>query len=371
MKTPETTTRPEATEYKRPVSTLHGIVRQTLLRAREGESSVVRQILEMVILKVVYGLGPGYYHTARFWRKDLPWDFKTGSWPYKKFRRIVNRINPPSYQKMSQDKVCEKAILQLVGIPTSRFIGSLHHQRGLSPSGQRLTGPDELYQLLISRPEIDRLCFKLVEGFGGQGFQAVETIRDGDLKLRSLNSGQVLSVQEFLSGVLALDQGMGYVVEEYIEQHPDLASLNPSSVNTIRVWVGCVNGKSVIIDAFLRVGGRGSLVDNTSLGAHIFQLDRESGTIGVGMVKNIYNDTFQHHRDSGERISGRTLPFWHESLDLARQAVVAFPHISFAGVDIAITEKGPAVIELNVEPDPTSAIIFDRSHRELLQLFTP
>ena len=51
-------------------------------------------------------------------------------------------------------------------------------------------------------------------------------------------------------------------------------------------------------------------------------------------------------------------------------AVTAFPQISFAGVDIAITETGPVVIELNVEPDPTSAIIFDRSHRELFQFFS-
>ena len=265
--------------------------------------------------------------------------------------------------------MCEKAILQLLEIPTPRFIGSLHHCRGLSLSGEKLTGPDELYQLLMSRPEIDRFCFKLVEGFGGQGFQAVETIRDGGLKLRSLDSGQVLSVQEFLSGVLALDQGTGYIVEEYIEQHPDLASLNPSSVNTIRIWVGCVDGKSAVIDAFLRVGGRGSLVDNTSRGAHVFRLDRESGTIADGMVKNIYNDTFQCHRDSGKRLSGRILPFWAQSQSLAQQAILAFPHINFAGVDIAITKDGPVVIEMNVEPDPTSAIIFDRSHRELLSDF--
>ena len=49
MRTPETT-EPKSTEYKRPVSTLHGIVQQTLLRAREGELSVARQILESPFL---------------------------------------------------------------------------------------------------------------------------------------------------------------------------------------------------------------------------------------------------------------------------------------------------------------------------------
>lgn len=362
-------TAPTASGAKRPGSTFRGIVRQTFQRAREGQLPVWRQVLEMVVLRLVYGLGPGFYHTARFWRKDLPWDFKTGFLPYSKFRRVVSAINPPSYQKMSQDKVCEKAILQLLGIPTPRFVGSLHHQRGLSPSGGSLTDAGELYHLLQSDPSIDKFCFKLVEGSGGQGFQAVETIWGDDLNIRLLDSGEVLSVSEFLAGVLVLGDGASYIIEEYIEQHPDLAGLNPSSVNTIRVWACCREGQTAVIDAFLRVGGRGSLVDNTSRGAHIFRLDLDTGVIRDGMVKNIYNDTFQSHRDSGELISGRSLPFWHETLRLAQQAVSAFPHIGFAGVDVAITEKGPVVIELNVEPDPTSALIFDRSHRELLSCF--
>ncbi len=353
----------------RPGSSLRGVLTQTVLRAREGQLSVTRQLLEMAALRLFYGLGPGFYHTARFWRKGLPWAFKTGFWPYGKFRGVLNKINPPSYQKMSQDKVCEKAILQLVGIPTPQFFGSLHHKRGLSASGNRLTNADELHQLLLCNPGVGRLCFKLVEGSGGQGFQVVEIIRKDAVRLHVLESGNVMSVSDFLTSVLALDQGAGYIVEDYVKQHPDLGKLNASSVNTIRVWASCVDGETAVIDAFLRVGGSGSLVDNTSRGAHIFRLDLDSGTIGDGMIKNIYNDTFQCHRDTGERISGGTLPYWNEVLSLAQQAVAAFPHINFAGVDIAIAEGGPVVIELNVEPDPTSAIIFDRSHRELLQAF--
>ncbi len=354
---------------KRPGSTIRGIVGQTLLRAREGHLSVFRQVFEMAVLRMFYGLGPGFYHTTRFWRKDLPWRFKTGFWPYRKFRRVVSAINSPFYQKMSQDKVCEKAILHLFGIPSPRFVGSLHHQRGMSPTGSSLTNAEELYHLLLANPEIGRVCFKLVEGFGGHGFQAVEIIRNDDIQLRMLDTGQVLSVSEFLSRVLAFNQRGGYIIEEYIAQHPDLSKLNASSVNTIRVWACSVDGHTTAVDAFLRVGGHGSLVDNTSRGAHIFRLDMDSGRIGDGMVKNIYNDTFQCHRDSGERITGGTLPFWQDALNLACHAVEAFPHINLAGVDVAFTENGPVVIELNVEPDPTSAIIFDRSHRELLSRF--
>src|SRR5690606_2091255 len=100
--------------------------------------------------RLFYGLGPGHYHIARYWRKGLSWEFKTGFLPYRKFRRVVSAINPAAYQKLSQNKVAEKAILQLLAIPTPAFVGSLHCERGMSASGDRLNNAEDLYQLLQS-----------------------------------------------------------------------------------------------------------------------------------------------------------------------------------------------------------------------------
>lgn len=352
-------------------STLQGIVRQTRLRASQGHLPVYRQVAEMAVLKLLYGLGPGHYQTARYWRRELPWSFKTGFWPYPKFRAFVSKLNPPSYQKISQHKVCEKAVLQLLKIPSPAFIGRLHRQSGIASSGTALKNSTDLEQLLLANTQLDKLCFKLVEGFGGQGFQAARCIRNGGVQLQSLDADDSLSVADFVSNVLKLDSCADYIVEDYIDQHPILANLNSSSVNTLRVWVSCIRGETSVIDAFLRVGRQGSLVDNTSRGAQIFKLNIQDGVIGQGVVKNIANDVHSCHLDSGALISGTALPFWRETLALAQRAVAAFPHIQFVGVDIAIGKSGPLIVELNVEPDPTSAIIFDRSHRELMACFSP
>ncbi len=364
----EDTFAPDVFDAPKGSATLGGVVRQTLKRAREGHLPVSRQLVEMVVLKLVHGLGPGLYHTARFWRRDVPWHFKRGFWPYHRFRRFIATINPPAYQKLSQNKFCEKAILTLSSVPTAQFLGHLHHQRGIAASGGKLTNAAELDSLMARHPAIEKLCFKLVEGYGGQGFQVIQVIRNDGVRVRLLDSGKVLTLEDFLV-TLQIPQGGEYLVEEYVNQHAMMAALNPSSVNTVRIWARCLDGHTAVIDAFLRVGRRGSLVDNTSRGAQIFRVDLRSGVIGTGMVKNIYNETFQCHKDTGELISGVALPFWRESLSLAQRAVSAFPAITFAGVDIAITENGPLVIELNVEPDPTSAIIFDRCHEELFSDF--
>jgi len=328
-----------------------------------------RQVAEMIVLRLVYGLGPRHYHIARYWRRGLPWAFKTGFWTYKKFRRFVSKLNPPAYQKISQNKISEKGVLELLKIPTPRFLGHLHAQLGVAKTGARLINDKDLTELLFTYPQVDRLCFKLVEGYGGEGFRAVRVVREETLTFRLLDTDEPVDIPRFIDEFLQLGSGTDYIIEEYLQQHPELAHFNASSVNTLRIWAASTGGKGTFLGAFLRIGRHGSLVDNTSQGALAFPVDIDSGEIGPGVIKNIWNETFEFHKDSGVPITGEKIPFWGEAVGLAIRAVAAFPRLQFAGVDIAITADGPVVIELNVEPDPASAIVFDRPHRDIFSQF--
>ena len=312
-------------------------------------------------------MGPRHYHVARHWRRELAWEFKTGFWNYPKFRRFLNTLNPPAYQKISQSKLSEKAVLELLKIPTPRFLGRFHAHLGVAETGARLINSTDLTELLHSHPEVDRLCFKLVEGYGGEGFRAVKVIREKTLTFSLLDTGQAVEIPRFVDEFLQLTAGADYVIEEYLQQHPKLASFNASSVNSLRIWAVSTGNNGALLGAFLRVGRYGSLVDNTSQGALAFPIDMESGEIGRGLILNIWNETFECHKDSGVKITGESVPYWSEAVDLAIRAVAAFPHLQFAGVDVAIAAEGPVVIELNVEPDPTASIVFDRPHRETRQ----
>ena len=44
---------------------------------------------------------------------------------------------------------------------------------------------------------------------------------------------------------------------------------------------------------------------------------------------------------------GETLPGWHEVLDLARSVAPIFAPIRYQSMDIAITEAGPLLVEIN------------------------
>jgi hypothetical protein len=60
-------------------------------------------------------------------------------------------------------------------------------------------------------------------------------------------------------------------------------------------------------------------------------------------------------------------PFWREALALGAKAVSVFPRIRFAGIDVAITPTGPAMIELNVFPNRISAVRWDLPHKDFFE----
>lgn len=60
-------------------------------------------------------------------------------------------------------------------------------------------------------------------------------------------------------------------------------------------------------------------------------------------------ETIDHdeHPDTGEKMLGEKLPMWDQVLDLVRQCAPIFHPVRYQSMDIAITDKGPVLIEIN------------------------
>jgi len=323
-------------------------VQLTAQREREGNLPALRQMGEMLALGLLRGHGPGYYHAAGFWRRDVPWQVKLGHVSAEEYRRRVDALNPTPYRKISQHKLPEKALLTLCGVPTPRFLGFLHPQFGRDRNGDNLLDAVDLAQLL-SREGTRRFCIKLVESFEGKGFNALEVHPDGlSGGVRRLGATGWLPLAEWCAANPPATDG--YLVEEYVEQHPWYARLNPSSVNTFRVWVRRGPAGFTTTLAILKMGRAGSLVDNMSAGGIGASVDLGTGTLQPafdGLPTRIRYDV---HPDSGAAITAERPPMLADVLAIGERALEVFPHMDFAGIDVAVTAAGPLVIELNALP---------------------
>lgn len=326
-------------------------------RQAAGGISAIRQCLELSILLPFYGVGPGFYQMAGFWKKGTPWSSKKGHLSPSAYRSAVGKLNPAPYRKISQNKLSETAIFRLFRIPSPAYIGFYNNLSGKDADGHELSSLEQFSQLLKKFEHGAKICFKPLEGWAGHGFEAAEiTKQEGSVQLIREKTNSKLSPAEFRNEIILKQHKGSSIIEEYLEQHPALAEFNPSSVNTMRLWViDRLTGEPELVLGYLRIGRQGSLVDNQSSGGIVAPIELDTGKLKCA-TDGLYNHKiFNKHPDHGAQIEGQNIPFFTESIALAKQVLTVFPGTGFAGVDVAIASDGPRIIELNLSPDREGA----------------
>ena len=148
---------------------------------------------------------------------------------------------------------------------------------------------------------------------------------------------------------LHLKQNGTTVLEEVVVQHDKLNELHPTSVNTLRiVSILKDDGTVDIVTAYLRIGN-GKHVDNFNSGGMVVPVNTESGIIEYPALDKV-GSLYEIHPMTNTRIMGFKIPLWNQAKDLVKSLGTVVPEVRLIGWDIAITNKGPVVIEANDFP---------------------
>lgn len=142
------------------------------------------------------------------------------------------------------------------------------------------------------------------------------------------------------------------LLEEWIEQHEQYACINDSSVNTIRIHtMRTTEGCKACLFIELRVGSKGIIHDMETEGRPQYTIVLASDGRIEHARKSIAGKLFicHEHEDSHYRFEkGKSLPFIKEAQELCCKAAEKIPEFRFIGWDVAITSKGPIIVEGNV-----------------------
>ncbi len=145
-----------------------------------------------------------------------------------------------------------------------------------------------------------------------------------------------------------LIDGGNNLIEEFVIQHSLLNKLSPSGLNTLRViTIIDKQGEVQILGVRLRISVN-NIVDNLAAGNIAAEVDQETGiVVGPGVYSDIAKKEEQYHPISGIKIVGFEIPYFKEAIDLACNAALHNILNKTVGWDIAITDKGPDIIEGN------------------------
>lgn len=147
-----------------------------------------------------------------------------------------------------------------------------------------------------------------------------------------------------------IDQGK-YVVEEVAKQHSKMDLINSSSVNTLRICT-CINddGEASILFMALKIGRKGSFIDNLSAGGFYTKLSMDGVITHPCYTSQDYGKVYTHHPDTGMEFIGFQVPMIEEVKDFALALARKNPEARYVGWDIAIAQDGPVLIEGNERP---------------------
>lgn len=137
-----------------------------------------------------------------------------------------------------------------------------------------------------------------------------------------------------------------WILEELIEQVPDMAIFNPTSVNSVRIPTFRTGKGYEIFGTFMRVGRRGSVVDNAGAGGIFVRVDENSGEI-ISDGYNEKGDVFKIHPDSQIQFKGFQIPCYEDLKELAIKCHKELPDHKYVGWDFALTKDGWVLLEGN------------------------
>lgn len=135
------------------------------------------------------------------------------------------------------------------------------------------------------------------------------------------------------------------LIEEAIVQHPKMNLLYPDSINSIRFITLVENNEVKLLGASLRIGN-GRYVDNVSQGGVFASIDITNGKVD-SKAFNILGEKFENHPITNHPIEGFQIPFWADVVEMCKSAALEFPDVRCVGWDVAISERGPLLIEGN------------------------
>ena len=147
-----------------------------------------------------------------------------------------------------------------------------------------------------------KIIKKPVDSYFGNGVELVQVQPDTDLHAlfdRFLQDGK-------------------FLCEEFVSQHPFFAKLNASSLNTVRIPT-VLTGKTPdeyevqIFYPCLRIGRKGSVVDNAGAGGLLVQVDVKTGKV-FHTARDEMNHAFTAHPDSGVMFDELYIPEWEAAV---------------------------------------------------------
>lgn len=288
------------------------------------------------------GLDPDEYYDFRFDQRSE--EFRNTFLGLNEQRYYLDLLNPKKYYILARNKFVAHKMLENTSVRKSNLYAYYQPEGRVLNSEVIANDTLGVYRILKAK-SVESCVIKTTESSHDDNVWVIKQIsyEENDAWLLRYDNKRIK-----LSELLNNDP---LIFESLVRQTQQLSDFNESSVNTIRFMTALYpNGNAKIIGTFMKIGRSGKCVDNAGAGGNVdVCIDTDTGEIkyaiqfdGWKKIKDI-----DKHPDNGTQLNGVVIDNWERIKSEVIKFQQAFPYCKVAGWDIAITDQGPLVIEVN------------------------
>lgn len=301
-----------------------------LMNWKECPRSRTRVALDFFYIFFFLKYFPDNYSRCEFWDKPRnEWKYYYGS-TYDPWQRASLRreVQPKKYEILYEDKLVCRDLCNAGHIPTPCDYGVVYERNDLR---------HRVHAILMGATAPTALVLKPVDGKGGHDIYFAELTAARSPAFTS-GRGTTVTIDDIGDGP--------FLIQRKVEQSV-LMNRFSLSLNTIRiVTLLRRDGSVILLGAYLRMGSGQSRIDNISQGGIAVPVCLETGSLS-GMGKDGRNKYYASHPVTGVVYKGQAIPQWPSVVTLASRIQREIPYHRLLGSDIAVTDHGPVVIEIN------------------------
>lgn len=328
---------------------------ETITTSRVERKLIVADYKDLYQAK---GLTTEEYYQFEFEKRDE--GFRKSFLGLNEQRYYLDYLNPIKYYSLARNKYLAHKMLEDTGVRKSQLYCYYQPEARYIVSNEKASDIKDVLRIL-KNTQVQSCVIKTTESSHGDNVWVINAIdyQDGDALMTRFDGEKLL-----LSSVLGNE---ALIFESVVKQTKQFAAFNESSVNTVRFMTTLYpDGSARVIATFIKIGRAGKCVDNAGGGGNVdVCVDTETGEIKYAIQYDGWRNIkeIDNHPDNGNQLNGVIIEKWEAIKEEVKKFQQAFPYCKAAGWDIAITDEGPVVIEVNDFWDRTGQFFIRKGWR--------
>lgn len=253
---------------------------------------------------------------------------------------ITHKCNDVGWQQAAEDKVLAATLLRAGHVPVPECLAVIDTSPRIYPDMIKISSPETLREFCLQNVN-GGLFGKILGGMVGFGVFRIESADESHV---FCSNQQPITYHDFLENLVGKN---AYLIQRQLRNHPKFAAY-ASALATIRM-VNMVTSNGVRTPVAAMALAQGSNIADAFWrdGNIACEIDVKTGKILTVAKRNEMTIEYLPDHPEKDGLMGLELPFWKELREVNERAARIFAPMRYQSTDIAITETGPVIVEIN------------------------